>query len=164
MNSSRESGIAIIIFLIIATAIMVGLMCSCKTKETVTEIVTVHDTLREVKTDTVRDVRVVTQKDSTHHETERIVTIKENGDTLRIENNTTIIREIQRTDSLDRYRHVCDSLKAALSKASEKEKIVVKKQPYVPAWLVCVMLSGLAIGFLGGWLRRNRSIRRRDKG
>ena len=139
LNSQRESGIAIILFLILSTIILI-LMAGCKTRETLTEIVTVHDTLREVRTDTVRDVRVVTQRDSTHHETERIVTIRENGDTLRIINNNTIERIIQRTDSIDRYRYVADSLRQALISEQQKNKVVKKSGPPVIDKLIFLII------------------------
>ena len=120
MKSSHENGMAflyLMAWLIIMTMIM--LCCSCASrKEMITEVVTVHDTIQTVRKDTIRDVRLVTVHDSTHHVTERIVTLKESGDTLRIVVNNNVERIVQRSDSLDRYRHVADSLKAVIDKAA----------------------------------------------
>ncbi len=98
------------------------LMCSCRTTKTLTETLIVHDTVQSVRTDTIRDVRMVTVHDSTHQITERVITLKESGDTLRILVNNNIERIIQKTDSLDRYRHISDSLKAVLDMEQSKTK------------------------------------------
>ena len=123
MNREQENGmvyITLIIYLIAMAVIMI--CCSCATrKEYHTEVITVHDTVQEVRTDTIRDVRIVTVHDSTHHYTERYITLKDSGDTLRIEVNNTIERIIQKSDSLDRYRHVVDSLKAVIDKAAKND-------------------------------------------
>ena len=120
MKSSHENGmvfITLMAWLMIMTMVM--MCCSCASrKEMITEVVTVHDTIQTVRTDTIRDVRLVTVHDSTHHVTERIVTLKESGDTLRIVVNNNVERIVQKSDSLDRYRHVADSLKAVIDKAA----------------------------------------------
>ena len=120
MKKAHENGmvfITLLAWLIIMTMVM--LCCSCASrKEMITEVVTVHDTIQTVRTDTIRDVRLVTVHDSSHHVTERIVTLRESGDTLRIVVNNNIERIVQKSDSLDRYRHVADSLKAVIDKAA----------------------------------------------
>lgn len=150
MNEHRENGIvflSLIAWLFVIVIIM--MCCSCASEKTLTEVITVHDTLREVRTDTIRDVRLVTVHDSTHHMTERIVTLKESGDTLRIIQNNTVERIIERTDSLERYRHVVDSLKAVIDKAKHQQEVKIKKGPtfldkIIFITILIVILAGLA--------------------
>lgn len=118
----------VLIVLVVLLAIL--LLSSCGTKKTITEYIEIHDTTEIVRTDTLRDVRVITQHDSTHHETERIITLMA-GDSGRVDTvkeviNNTLIKYFERTDSADRYRAVADSLRKVLDK--EREKDVVKKR------------------------------------
>jgi len=128
MDERRSDGIAVIAAIIIMALMGLTLLVSCKTKEIVrVENITVHDTVRVHKTDTVRDLRVVTLRDTTSRETERIVTLKEGGDTLRIVTNNTVLRYIYRSDSTDRYRHVIDSLRSVIRQNASKEIVKEKR-------------------------------------
>ena len=123
-----RDGIAVIAAIIIMALMGLTLLVSCKTKEIVrVENIIVHDTVRVHKTDTVRDLRVVTLRDTTSRETERIVTLKEGGDTLRIVTNNTVLRYIYRSDSTDRYRHVIDSLRSVIRENASKEIVKEKR-------------------------------------
>ena len=157
MNSQREYGIAIILWLISMVIIMMVVMLSgCKGREAITETVYVHDTVRVNKTDTVRDVRVVTQRDSTHHETERIITLKESGDTLRIITNNIIERIVQRTDSIDRYRHIADSLRQSLIQEQQKNKVVTKSGTSLIDKLVIIAIFIIVCAFLAKFVFKRR--------
>lgn len=123
-----RDGIAVIAAIIIMALMGLTLLVSCKTKEIVrVENITVHDTVRVHKTDTVRDLRVVTLRDTTSRETEKIITLRESGDTLRIIQNNTIVRYVYRSDSTDRYRHVIDSLRSVIRQGASKEIVKEKR-------------------------------------
>lgn len=120
-------GYAWITATILLIIIIVSAMCSCTTKKIITEAIVTHDTLLVSHTDTLRDIRTIILRDTTHHETERIVTLKESGDTIRIVTNNTLIRYVERTDSTDKYRHIADSLKAVI--AQTHNKVTKKSNP-----------------------------------
>ena len=116
-------GYAWITATILLIIIIVSAMCSCTTKKVITETIVTHDTLIVSHTDTLRDIRTIILRDTTHHETERIVTLKESGDTIRIVNNNTLIRYVERTDSTDKYRHIADSLQAIIDKEMQHKEV-----------------------------------------
>lgn len=145
MTEKQETGMAIITAVII---ILLLFLTSCTTKKTVTEYIRIHDTVEIFRTDTLRDIRVVTQRDSTHHETERIITLM-TGDSGRVDTvkeviNNTLIRYFEKTDSIDRYRAIADSLRKVLDK--EKNKEVVKR---IPNFKNVIILLAFVIVILG---------------
>lgn len=146
MNEEREKGMFMISMLVIISFILLLGMCSCTGKKVVTETIVTHDTLVMSHTDTLRDIRTIVLRDTTHHETERIVTLKEGGDTLRIVTNNTLIRYIEKTDSADRYRSIADSLQQVLDKEKQKNEIRKQSAWY---WEYAVVLSAALFFFIG---------------
>lgn len=125
---------AIGVWLVILTC---WLLMGCKTKS-VTEYVAVHDTLRTVQTDTVRDVRVVTKTDTIHQTESHLLTVNERGDTIR---EVHVYHEREKTvvvDSTNRYQSKIDSLQAVIDKS--REQTTIKEPPWWERW-------GRKIGF-----------------
>lgn len=127
---------------------------SCRTKS-VTEFVAVHDTLRTVRTDTVRDVRVVTKTDTLRQLESHFLTVNELGDTIR---EVHVYHEREKTivvDSTNRYQSKIDSLQSIIDRLSTKE--VVKEPSFWERWkravdvIVTVVVVGLFVWFLR-WL------------
>lgn len=98
---------------------MMLLVASCRTIRT-SETVT-HDTIATHHTDTVRQYVLKTLHDTIHHLTERVVTVNEGGDTIRLVSNTVIRERVVERDSTDSQHHSADSL-AATHTAKETQK------------------------------------------
>ena len=99
---------------------MMLLVASCRTIRT-TEAVETHDTVATHHTDTVRQYVLKTLHDTIHHLTERIVTVNEGGDTVRLVSNTIIRERVVERDSSDSQHHSADTL-AATHTAKETQK------------------------------------------
>ena len=125
-------------------------LMGCRTKSVV-EFVEVHDTLRTVQTDTVRDVRVVTKTDTLRQLESHFLTVNELGDTIR---EVHIYHEREKTivvDSTNRYQSKIDSLQSIIDRMSTKE---VVKEPWFWAWgwkILAGIVTIVAIGFI--WAR-----------
>ena len=123
---------------------------SCRTKS-VTEFVAVHDTLRTVRTDTVRDVRVVTKIDTMRQLESHFLTVNELGDTIR---EVHIYHEREKTivvDSTNRYQSKIDSLQSIIDRLSTKE---VMKEPWFWVWGWKVIAAIAAIAAIAEITRR----------
>lgn len=127
---------------------------SCRTKS-VTEFVAVHDTLRTVRTDTVRDVRVVTKTDTLRQLESHILTVDERGDTIR---EVHVYHEREKTvvvDSTNRYQSKIDSLQAVIDKLADKE--IVRQPTFWERWqrvidiIITLVFVGLFTAFLVWW-------------
>lgn len=111
--------------------LLIGVLTGCRTK-TVTEYVSVHDTLRISKTDTLYKTKTEISHDTLKIEVEKIVTLNENGDTMKL----VIYKDRWR----DRIVHQTDTIKEAktdtlyISKSDEHEKETVKKQSWWSIW------------------------------
>lgn len=117
-------------------------LMSCRTKR-VMEFVEVHDTLRTVQTDTVREVRVVTKTDTLKQMESHILTVNERGDTIR---EVHFYHELEKTvvvDSTNRYQSKIDSLQSIIDRMSTKE---VVKEPWFWdwGWKVIAVIAALA--------------------
>jgi len=142
MNSKRETGMAWLAATMLIIACILMAMCSCGSKKVVTETIWEHDTITIHKTDTLRDVRTTILRDTTHHETERIITLKESGDTIRIVTNNTTVRYIEKTDSVDKYKSIADSLKSVINKQHQKqEKVMKTRRPWTDYVIVFVVIA-----------------------
>ena len=107
------------------------LLMGCRTKN-VTEYVAVHDTLLMHKTDTMTLYKVKETHDTLRQEVERVVTLRESGDTLRVAVYRDRWRTIYRTDTTDTYRAKYDSLKAVVDRS--RDKTTVKERPWWERW------------------------------
>ena len=146
MDESRETGLAVIVGVVLVAIIMVGVLCGCNVKEKViTEYVAVHDTIQMSKTDTVRDIKVVTHTDTVRQVEWHTVTLAQSGDTVREVHHYYDTQRTIIVDSTDRYRAKVDSLRAALEREKEKAKEVKKKSPI--AWYTWMAIA-LVVGVL----------------
>lgn len=130
------------------------MLMGCRTKS-VTEYVAVHDTLRTVRTDTVRDVRVVTKTDTLRQTESHTYTLDNRGDTVR---EIHFIHDVERTtvvDSTNRYRAKVDSLQAIVDKLAAKE--IVRQPTFWERWqrvidiIITLVFVGLFTAFLAWW-------------
>ena len=124
------------------------LMCSCITPKTVTEYVTVHDTLYTYKSDTIKDVKIVTKIDTVHQVEVHTYTINNVGDTVKEIHHYHDIEKTIVVDSTERYRATIDSLRKALINLANKE--VVKQKPSRMWWKLPLTLAVWATLILGG--------------
>ena len=147
-TSEQETGMAIIAVVIILLFLFLS---SCSTKKTITEYVTVHDTLvvhhsdtlkiiKETK-DTIIDRKFITLHDTLHYEKERVIVLDEKGDTISERERERLWQKIHEleaarhdeshSDSSAYYKSSRDSLQRILD--SQKEKKTVKTK-LIPLW------------------------------
>lgn len=143
-----------IIFISAAITFLVICCSGCSTRKTITETVIVHDTVVSVKYDTIRDIRVITLRDTTRHEVERIVTLKESGDTIRITTNNNVIRYIERSDSINKYRAAIDSLKKAIESNKTKTDVKILRMPNVWGYAFVAGLAFVIAVFFLQWRQK----------
>ena len=135
---------AVVIMIIFA----LSFLCSCGSRKTVTETITeyVHDTIRTVKTDTVKEVKVTIKTDTVRQVEKHVITLNNVGDTIKEVHHYHDIMRTLVVDSTQRYQSKVDSLQRLVEKLKNTEKIV-KKGIQVPwwAWVVCplILLLGL---------------------
>ena len=129
--------------------LLAALLSSCATK-TVTELVEVHDTLTVHHHDTTTIYKARMVHDTLHVVTERVITLKETGDTIRITTNNVIHERVEVHDTIDRYRATLDSIKQAIKDIDHKEVVKEKKRPWYQ--LVIALLLILGGGIAGIWL------------
>ena len=148
------------------TFLLVMAITGCRTKS-VTEYVTVHDTLRTHHHDTIKTESLNTSGHSDHLtlsersiykdvekiDTEKRIVLNVNGDTIRVEVDRNHYRHTSEKDSTSYYRHVsdsltsiisayqskCDSLQSCIDKRTKKET-VVKKVSLLDRLAVCGLL------------------------
>lgn len=143
--------------------LLIGMLSSCRTK-TVTEYVSVHDTLRVTKTDTCYKVRTEFSHDTLRIEVEKIITLNQGGDTIRLEvyKDRWRDRVVNKTDTL--IEHKTDTIYRVVE--SEHEKTTVKELSWWERWeyrllaivLLCMLAYILWGSFFKGkikkWLKR----------
>lgn len=107
------------------------LVSGCATK-TVVEYIETHDTLRVSKTDTLYKVKTEYSHDTLRIETERVITVSVNGDTLKV---------VEWRDRWrDRFVAVHDTLKQTktdtvyISKTDEHQQVIEKKPSWWSVW------------------------------
>lgn len=134
-------------------------LMGCRTKM-IAEYVAVHDTLRTVHTDTVRDVRVVTKTDTLRQLESHFLTVNQQGDTIREIHYYKEVEKETVVDSTKRYQSKVDSLQSIVDKLTTKE--VVKEPSFWERWkrvidvVVTVVVVGLFVWFLRWLDRKNR--------
>ena len=147
---------------LIVLFLLVNMLIGCKTKA-VTEYVAVHDTLRISKTDTLVKVKTEYSHDTLRIETEKVITVSVNGDTLKV---------VEWRDRWrDRYVAVHDTLKQVktdtvyISKDSEHQQVITKKASWWSVWkwklaafaALCAVIVMAWVGFkdkIKKWLKR----------
>lgn len=113
------------------TFLAILMLSGCKTK-TVTEFIAVHDTLRIHKIDTLTVYQGKEVHDTTREVIEKIITIKESGDTLCINVYKDRYRNVYVHDTIDRYKAKYDSLLAI--KHEQHDTVVIKKESWWRLW------------------------------
>lgn len=129
MTRKQETGMAIVV---ITVVIILLFLTSCSTKKSVTEYIYVHDTLTTLKVDTIKDVRVSVRHDTIRERETHTYTVNDVGDTIREIHHYHESEMFIFIDSTDRYRAVVDSLQRIVD--SQKQKEVVKKEPWYKRW------------------------------
>lgn len=129
MTKRQETGMAVIVGVVL---MLIILLTSCATKKQVTEYVTIHDTTVVFRTDTLKDVRIVTHRDTVTQKEVHTITLNNVGDTLKEihhyhDSERTII-----VDSTNRFRAIVDSLRAVIQQ--QQNKVVVKEKPVISWW------------------------------
>ena len=139
--------ITLMAWLIIMTMIM--LCCSCANrKEMITEVITVHDTIQTVRTDTIRDVKVVQVSGTVKEREVHTITINNVGDTIKEEHYYHDSEKIYVNDSTERYQASRDSLHQKLLAEKHKETIVVKNKKLKWIWIASLINVILFLLFL----------------
>ena len=152
MNRNLENKIFWIVVEVIVIIVCLSALWACGTKKTVTETVIeyVHDTIRTTKTDTIRDVKVVTLHDTLKHVESHYVTLNDVGDTIKEVHVNNIIERTLVVDSTNRYQAKVDSLQAIINKQKETKDKIVKKGIIVPwwVWIVSPLILVLGLGII----------------
>lgn len=145
MNKQRETGMAVIMGVVIMVVIALSALFSCTTKErVVTEYVTIHDTIRTHKTDTLREVSYKVRVDTVWQHETHTITLNNDGDTIREIHHYHDIEKVIVVDSTNRYVARIDSLQKALER--EKSKEVTKRKVPLSAIARWVIISALVLG------------------
>jgi hypothetical protein len=132
-------------------------LMGCRTKSVV-EFVEVHDTVRMAQTDTVREYQWKTVHDTLRLSDVVTVTVRESGETIRVDRWRDRWKVVERHDTVDRYRAKYDSLLAVVSQVKEKE--VVIKRPWYSGlgWVMIGAIVALAVKVVIA--RRGKSLKR----
>lgn len=150
MNRRKETGLVMLLGIALMFAIAMMALCSCTTKQkVVTEYVTVHDTIRTHKTDTLREVSYQVRVDTVRQTETHTITLNNVGDTIKEIHHYHDTEKVIVVDSTDRYKAAVDSLRAALVSEQQKAKEVVKTRSVVRWWewlLIVAIVAGLAYG------------------
>ena len=121
--------LTILMVLAVCLAVILLLLCSCKTTREV-EMVYTHDTLYVHQSDTVRELKLLAVHDTTRQIEKHTYTINNVGDTIKEIHHYHDTERTIIVDSTDRYKAKNDSLQRLLNKEREKEKVVEKKEPW----------------------------------
>ena len=117
-------------------------LSGCKTKEYIREVRT--DTVQIVRIDTLRDVQVrVVRRDSVVHDSVYEVHNVE-GEVVYKEVWRDRLVNVFRSDSLDKYRALCDSLRTA-QRDVEIREVVTTRNVYKGWWAFSALLFAVAI-------------------
>ena len=178
MTHKQETGMAIIMAVVLLLLI---LLSSCSTKKTVTEYVTVHDTLtihhsdtlkiiRETR-DTIVDWKSIILRDTVRYEKERVIVVDEKGDTLNqreVEKLWQKINELESThhdeshnDNFTYLKAQNDSLRAALKAQENKKEVKTIKRPQL--WEFGVLIASCMLFYLCILFVIKNSKNRKDK-
>lgn len=100
----------------------ISMLTGCKTKSVV-EVTEVHDTLRVTKTDTLYKVRTEKRTDTLRIETERVLTLSDKGDTIRVAIYRDRWRDriVHQTDTLREVK--TDTVYRAVAASEDKEVV-----------------------------------------
>ena len=155
--SEQNHNLRLMLVLIVAALAILLAMCSCSTK-TLTEYVTIHDTLEVHHSDTLKEVRIVHHTDTVLQKEIHTYTINNVGDTIKEIHHYTDVQRTIVVDSTDRYKAVVDSLKQALIKEQNKEKTIIKKPSLWKQFMwLCTGIAIAAIAGIAVWVLRKKT-------
>lgn len=150
MEGRKLTGFAVIMAIFLIVFIAVCMLCSCTTKQkTITEYVTVHDTIRTHKVDTLREVSYQVRVDTVRQTETHTITLNNVGDTIREIHHYHDSEKVIVVDSTDRYKSTVDSLRAALISEKSKNKEVVKTK-HIVRWWEWIVICGIVITLVYG--------------
>lgn len=150
MEGRKLTGFAVIMAIFLIVFIAVCMLCSCTTKQkTITEYVTVHDTIRTHKVDTLREVSYQVRVDTVRQTETHTITLNNVGDTIREIHHYHDSEKVIVVDSTDRYKATVDSLRAALISEKSKNKEVVKTK-HIVRWWEWIVICGIVITLVYG--------------
>lgn len=123
----------------VAVVVLLTLLFGCGTRKTMTEHVSVHDTLIVHKTDTLLEVKVKEVRDTVRQTEKHYYTLNNVGDTIKEvhhyhDTQTTII-----VDSTNRYQAKVDSLQAIIDKQKNTVKKTRQRLSWRDVWLVALV-------------------------
>ena len=121
--------LTILMVLAVCLAVILLLLCSCKTTREVERVYT-HDTLYVHQSDTVREVKLLAVHDTTRQVEQHYITINQAGDTIKEIHHYHDVQHTIVVDSTERYEAKTDSLQRLLDRERNKEKVVEKKEPW----------------------------------
>lgn len=150
MEERKLTGFAVIMAIFLIVFIAVCMLCSCSTKQkTITEYVTVHDTIRTHKTDTLREVSYQVRVDTVRQVESHYITLNNVGDTIKEIHHYHDSEKVIVADSTDRYKAVVDSLRSALTSEQNKYKEIVKTK-HVIRWWEWLLIIGIVLSLIYG--------------
>ena len=145
MEKERETGLVVILGMVIMLIIALTALFSCTTKQkTITEYVTVHDTIQTHHTDTLKEVSYQVRVDTIKQTETHTITLNNVGDTVKEVHFYHDREKVIVVDSTDRYKAKVDSLRSALINEQQKYKEVVKTKRVIRwcEWVLIVMCVG----------------------
>ena len=150
MERRKETGFAVIFGMLLVLIIALTALFGCTTKQKVqTEYVTVHDTIRTHKTDTLREVSYQVRVDTVKQVESHYITLNNVGDTIKEIHHYHDSEKVIVVDSTDRYKATVDSLRSALISEQSKYKEVVKTKSVVK-WWEWLLIAGIVAGLVYG--------------
>lgn len=150
MEGRKITGFAVIMAIFLIVFIAVCMLCSCSTKQkTIMEYVTVHDTIRTHKTDTLREVSYQVRVDTVRQVESHYITLNNVGDTIKEIHHYHDSEKVIVVDSTDRYKAVVDSLRSALTSEQNKYKEIVKTK-HVIRWWEWLLIIGIVLSLIYG--------------
>ena len=150
MEGRKLTGFVVIMAIFLIVFIAVCMLCSCSTKQkTITEYVTVHDTIRTHKTDTLREVSYQVRVDTVRQVESHYITLNNVGDTIKEIHHYHDSEKVIVVDSTDRYKSVVDSLRSALTSEQNKYKEIVKTK-HVIRWWEWLLIIGIVLSLIYG--------------
>lgn len=150
MERRKETGFAVIFGMLLVLIIALTALFGCTTKQkTITEYVTIHDTIHTHKTDTLREVSYQVRVDTVRQVESHHITLNNVGDTIKEIHHYHDTEKVVVVDSTDRYKATVDSLRAALISEQSKYKEVVKTK-HVVKWWEWLLICGIVITLVYG--------------
>lgn len=150
MEGRKLTGFAVITAIFLIVFIVVCMLCSCKTQQkTTTEYITVHDTIRTHKVDTLREVSYQVRVDTVRQTETHTITLNNVGDTIREIHHYHDSEKVIVVDSTERYKAVVDSLRSALTSEQNKYKEIVKTK-HVIRWWEWLLIIGIVLSLIYG--------------